>query len=133
MLSACRDPARLRVGIDLVRLSRIGESIERFGDRFGRRLLTDAEFEFVMSAPSLVIERMGTRFAAKEATLKALRLAHVGVNWKDIEVVAGDSGACELVLHGLPKTVADRSGIGALAVSLTHEGDYAMAVVMAQS
>jgi phosphopantetheinyl transferase (holo-ACP synthase) len=55
-----------------------------FGERLCRRLLADAEFAFVKTAASLYTERIGTRFRVKEATLKALRLADVGVSWKEI-------------------------------------------------
>lgn len=105
----------------------------RFGDRFGRRLLTDAEFEFVRSAPALRMQRLGARFAAKEATLKALRLANVGVSWKSIEVVTTDDGACALALSGAPRAAAEAMGVEALSLSLTHEGDYAMAIVVGQA
>jgi holo-[acyl-carrier protein] synthase len=120
--------ARLAVGIDLVRVSRVAESIDRFGERFLRKLFTDGEIAYAQAAPALTAERLAARFAAKEATLKALDLS--GVGWREIEVARRPSGSCELKLHGSARAAADDAGIGDLAVSLSHEGDYATAVVM---
>ena len=68
--------------------------------------------------------------AAKEAAVKALRLAHAGLGWRQIEVVRDPSGACELVLHGRAKDIATAGGVIDLSVSLSHESDYATAVVV---
>jgi holo-[acyl-carrier protein] synthase len=116
----------LRVGVDLVSVSRIAESVARFGDRFVRRLFTDGEIAYAHSAPGLAAERLAARFAAKEATKKALGLTE-GVAWRDIEVRRAPSGAVDLVLHGAAAAVATSD----LALSLSHEGDYAVAVVVA--
>ena len=120
-------PAPPRVGIDLVRISRIAESVDRFGERFLRRIFTDAEVAYARAAPALTAERLAARFAAKEAARKALQFTD-GVDWRAIEVRRLPSGDCELVLHD---AAARRvRGTGA-ALSMSHEGDYATAVVMA--
>jgi holo-[acyl-carrier protein] synthase len=111
---------KLDLGIDLVQVSRIAESVELFGDRFLKKIFTDAEIAYATSSPSQQNERLAARFAAKEATKKALGLE--GVGFRSIEVQRSASGACDLVLHG-------RSSPGALSVSLSHEGDYATAIV----
>ena len=54
-----------RVGIDLVQVSRIAESLEQFGDRFLRRVLTDGEIAYAASSPASAPERFAARFAAK--------------------------------------------------------------------
>ena len=82
------------------------------------------------TAPALTIERLASRFAAKEAAMKALGLAGRGVGWRQIEVTASDAGAPELTLHGDAKALA--AGAGDLALSLSHEGDFATAVVVTQ-
>ncbi len=120
----------LRVGIDLVRIARVEESLARFGDRFLRRVFTEGEIAYATSAPALTAERLAARMAAKEATVKALRMAHAGVGWRQIEVLRDPSGACELVLHGKAREIAAASGYDDLAVSLSHECDYATAVVV---
>ena len=116
----------LRVGVDLVQTSRIAESIATFGDRFLQRVFTDDEIAYASSSPELAPMRFAARFAAKEAAKKALGLADDGVGWRDIEVRRAPSGAVELALHGKAATI-DTDG---LAVSLSHEGDYATAVVV---
>ena len=119
-----------RVGIDLVRISRIEESWRRFGERFLRRLFHADEIAYAMSSPALSAQRLAARFAAKEAVLKALRVAHRGIAWHEIEVRRGGDGDCALVLHGAAGLAARDAGLRVSAVSLTHEGDYAAAVVL---
>ncbi len=119
---------RLCVGIDLVMVSRVARSLDHFGDRFLKRIFTDGEIAYARAAPALTHERLAGRFAAKEATMKALGLAGRGVGWREIEVVTADSGAPELRLHGEARTLA--AGAGDLALSLSHEGDFATAVVV---
>jgi holo-[acyl-carrier protein] synthase len=121
---------RLAVGIDLVQVSRIAESVAQFGDRFLRRIFTDGEIAYATAAPALTNERLAARFAAKEAALKALGLAGRGVGWRQIEVTSLPSGACQLLLHGQARALADAAGAVDLAVSLSHEGDLATAVVV---
>ncbi|HTP40592.1 MAG TPA: holo-ACP synthase [Steroidobacteraceae bacterium] len=117
----------MRVGIDLVRVSRIAESLEQFGARFLNRVFTAGEIAYASAAPALTTERLAARFAAKEAALKALGLAGRGVGWRDIEVLHGAVGP-ELRLHG----AAAQAGAVELALSLSHEGDYATAIVITQ-
>ena len=123
---------RLRVGIDLVRVSRIAETLERFGERFLRRIFTEGEIAYATSTPGLIAERLAARFAAKEAALKALDLAGRGVGWRQIEVQRTPSGTCEILLHGAADASARAAGVAELAVSLSHEGDYATAIVVSQ-
>ncbi|MEP7344661.1 MAG: holo-ACP synthase [Gemmatimonadaceae bacterium] len=120
----------LSVGIDLVQVSRIAESLERFGERFLRRVFTEDEITYARTSPTQMVQRLAARFAAKEATIKALRLAEFPINWREIEVRRTASGACEMALHGTLGLIAAQSGHGELAVSLSHEGDYATAVVV---
>jgi holo-[acyl-carrier protein] synthase len=119
------------VGIDLVQVSRIAESLRCFGDRFLRRIFTPAEIAYATEAPALTAERLAARFAAKEAAIKALRLATDGIDLRLIEVERTPSGECELALHGAAREAARALGTSELAVSLSHEGDYATAVVVA--
>jgi holo-[acyl-carrier protein] synthase len=122
---------QVSVGIDLVRVSRVAESLHRFGERFLRRVFTDGEIAYANTSPELASERLAARFAAKEATIKALDLVELGVGWRSIEVERGPRGKCRLVLHGPARAAADAAGVAELSVSLSHEGDYATAVVLA--
>jgi holo-[acyl-carrier protein] synthase len=123
------------VGIDLVMVSRVEASLSRFGERFLRRVFTDREIAYATSSPGATAERLAARFAAKEAAIKAIGLptAGVGFGWRDIEVAREDSGKCRLILHGAARAAADDAGVAELSVSLTHEGDYSAAVVLAVS
>jgi holo-[acyl-carrier protein] synthase len=125
--------AKFRVGIDLVRISRIEDSLQRFGERFLKRVFHPDEISYAKAAPFLSAQRLAARFAAKEAALKALRLAHRGVSWRDIEVRRAYDGDCALILHGGALLAAHEAGIEFESVSLTHEGDYASAVVLARA
>lgn len=121
----------LKVGVDLVRISRIQASMDQFGERFGRRIFTPTEWAYAQSAPLLMTERLAARFAVKEATLKALGLAGNGVAWLEMELVRLVDGQCHLQLHGKAKQLAERNGIVQTAVSISHDGDYAVAIVAA--
>jgi len=118
--------SRLRVGIDLVQISRIAASVDEFGDRFLERVFTPTERDYAAG----VAERLAARFAAKEAAKKALALD--GIGWRDIEVRRGPTGALDLYLHGAARAAADALGAHDLALSMSHEGDYATAIVIAQ-
>lgn len=123
----------LRVGVDLVQTSRVAESIATFGDRFLRRVFTEEEVTYAYAADEALAQaRLAARFAAKEATIKALDLAETGVGWREIEVTRGPSGAPGIMLHGSARAAAEAGGRAAplLTVSLSHEGDYATAVVI---
>lgn len=123
--------ARLRVGLDVVDIRRVSESIERFGPRFAQRLFSDDEIAYAQSGEGQAAERLAARFAAKEAAIKAFDLAELGVGWRDIEVQKLPSGACRLALHGRAAAEAQRLGVSEIALSLSHDGDFAAAVVTA--
>jgi holo-[acyl-carrier protein] synthase len=123
-----------RIGIDLVHIPRIEASLQRFGDRFVARLFTPAEGAYARSgSPPQRAERLAARFAAKEAAIKAFCLAEAGVDWKDLEVLRHDDGSCSLALHGRALEAARAQGLARGLVSLSHDGDYAAAVVAALS
>ncbi len=119
------------VGIDIVAIRRIRSSLERFGDRFVDRLYTPGEAAYAMAAPACRAQRLAARFAAKEAVIKALGFGGQALCWRDIEVIRHDSGACAIALHGQAARRARERRVGAIAVSLSHDDDYAIAVVHA--
>lgn len=130
-------PAQLhgvvRLGMDLVHIERIEESLRDFGSRFAQKLFTDAEIAYAESSPTERAARYAARFAAKEATIKALSLSDAGVSWRDMEVQRAADGACSLVLGGEALAAARALRIGGWLVCLSHDGDYAAAVVAALS
>ena len=120
---------KLLSGFDLVKISGLVESVQCFGDRFRQRLFTAAELDYADSSESCWAERLAARFAAKEATIKALNLGDAGISWRNIEVCKLPDGGCKLVLHGPVREIADRLQIVQMALSLSHDGDYAGAFV----
>ena len=117
------------VGVDVVHLPRVAESLACFGERFVRRLFTPQEALDAGSDPVLRVERLAARFAAKEAALKAFGLADAGVNWREFEVVRLPSGAPVLRVHGRAAALLRQRGLSHWALSLSHDGDHAVAVV----
>ena len=118
----------LTTGVDIIEISRIQQTLDRYGDRFLQRIFTAAEISYCRGrAPNLA-----GRFAAKEATMKALGTGVRGVSWKDIEVVRADSGAPSVKLHGRAKCRAERLQISELSLSISHSREFAVAFVVTQ-
>jgi holo-[acyl-carrier protein] synthase len=119
-----------RVGIDLASAQGVREALEAHGSRYLERVYTDAEQRDCAGDP----RRLAARFAAKEATVKVLRPGPgCAVPLRDIEVVRHPDGHTELLLSGLAADRAAAEGLVDLAVSLSHEGDLATAVVFGTS
>jgi holo-[acyl-carrier protein] synthase len=117
-----------RVGIDLASADRVREALAAHGDGYLERVFTPAE-RGDCAGDAL---RLAARFAAKEAAIKVLRpRPDTAVPLRDIEVVRHADGHTELRLVGLAAIWAAEQGIIDLAVSMSHEGDLATAVVMA--
>lgn len=116
----------LRVGIDLVAVDTVREALDAHGDAYVRRVYSDAEAADCKGDPL----RLAARFAAKEATLKALRAGDAAVPLTDIEVRRAPSGAPSLALRGAAEALAAQRGVVAADVTLTHEHSYAAAVVL---
>jgi len=112
------------LGIDIIKVDRIRASIERFGSRFSDRVLTPAERRYVRDRP----ETFAGRWAAKEAVSKVLGLGVRGIGWKDIEVERMPTGQPAVRLHGRAAARAEQLGMGRIALSITHESDYAVAI-----
>ena len=84
------------LGIDIIKVERIRASIERFGERFAKRVLTAREQQYVRLRP----ETFAGRWAAKEAVSKVLGLGVRGIGWRDIEVERLPTGQPAVRLHG---------------------------------
>ena len=127
------DPAqgRLLVGVDLVSVKDVAESLARFGDRYTYRLFTSAEIAYCLADPASAARRFAARVAAKEATMKLLRVSESEVvSWTSIEVRRAPDGWCDLLLHDQALELAERGGVTDLALSMSHELDYAVATVI---
>ena len=116
------------IGLDVVDLRRFARLLERHGPAALRRICRDGEVR-IAEGPGRIAHVAGL-FAAKEATMKALGLVEDPCDWRHIEVLRSPSGACDLALHGRVREAATRLGAESFALSLSHEGDYATAVVI---
>lgn len=126
------EQAPLSVGVDVVSVAEVAAAIARFGDRYIRRVFTPRETAYCKAATAEAgAARFAARFAAKEAAVKALEPTHRWSDWPAIEVRRARSGACAIVLHGDAARLAARRGVRHLALSLSHEGPLAAAVVVA--
>jgi holo-[acyl-carrier protein] synthase len=112
------------LGLDIVRVDRIAGALEKFGDRFARRVLTPAEARYVRNRP----ETFAGRWAAKEAVSKVLGLGVRGIGWRDIEIERLPTGQPAVRLHGRAAARASQLGVERVAVSITHEREYALAI-----
>ena len=112
------------LGIDIIKVERIANALKKHGDRFPRRVLTEAEHRYVRNRP----ENFAGRWAAKEAVSKVLGLGVRGVGWTEIEIIRLPTGAPVARLHGRAARRAEQLGMGRIAVSISHEGDYAVAI-----
>src|SRR5579862_8545789 len=117
-------------GIDIAEVPRIAKSIERFGDRFVRRIFTEGEIRHCDSKANRV-ERYAARFAAKEAAMKAIGTGwNHGVTWRDVEVSRMPGGRPTISFHGKAAEFAARLGAVHVALSLSHTKEYAIAQVI---
>jgi holo-[acyl-carrier protein] synthase len=122
-------PNIIGLGLDATDIDRIADTIERYGDRFLRRIFSDGEIAYCTRRRVPAIHFAG-RFAAKEAAMKALGTGHShGVLWRDVEVVR-HGGPPQLQLHGgAGRRFAAIGGRSSL-LTITHSDDLAMAQVM---
>lgn len=121
-------------GIDLVEISRIARSIERYGTRFLERVYTAGEIAYCERKRRNAAESYAARFAAKEAASKALGTGiGFGITWREIEVGREPAGRPLLLLHGRAAEIARALGVRNTSLSLTHTGTQSMALVVLES
>jgi len=117
----------LGIGIDIIEVTRIAASYEKFGERFVNRILLRDEIAYCRShknpAPFLA-----ARFAAKEAVSKAFGTGiGAALGWQDVEIRRKASGEPFVVLHGKGEQLFASRGAKRLLISLSHTQNYAAA------
>jgi len=118
------------LGLDATDIPRIAATLERYGDRFARRIFTDAEVAYCMRRRDPSIHFAG-RFASKEAAMKALGTGHSqGVLWRDVEVVRQPGGPPQLRLHGGAARRFEKIGGRSSQLTITHSDTLAFAQVI---
>ena len=112
------------LGIDIIKVARIRDALARFGSRFSARVLTESERRYVRDRP----ETLAGRWAAKEAVSKVLGLGVRGIGWREIEIERLPTGQPAVRLHARAARRAEQLGMARVAVSISHEDDYAVAI-----
>jgi holo-[acyl-carrier protein] synthase len=121
------------VGLDATEIDRVSEMIDRYGDRFLRRVFTEGEIDYCHARRDFA-SSFAARFAAKEAAMKALGTGWSrGVRWRDIEVAREPGGKPTLRLAGEARQIADRLGVRHISMTITHSGNLALAQVIFES
>lgn len=114
------------LGVDLIEIERIEEALARWQERFLHRIYTAGELEICQKrVPALAV-----RFAGKEAVMKVLGTGAKGVGWKEIEILALDTGKPVVHLHGRALQKANEMGISRIEISLSHSRQNAMATAL---
>ena len=117
------------IGLDATDIPRIAATYAKYGDRFLRRVFTDGEIAYCTRRRDPVPHLAG-RFAAKEATMKALGTGHSrGVLWKDVEVIR-HGGPPQLRLHGGAARRATEMRVATSLLTITHSESLALAQVI---
>jgi len=130
--AVCWGAVRFELGADVVEIAQVARSIATFGQRYLRRVFTDRELAYCTAEGRDPAPHLAARFAAKEAACKALRVGDARLDWRWIEVVRRPDGACRLVLHREMRALARRRGAHTLRVTMSHDGAYAIAVVLGE-
>lgn len=117
----------LACGVDLIEIDRVAAVIVRWGERFLTRIFTPAEVAYCRGR----VPELAVRFAAKEATSKALGTGIVGISWREMEVVSDRRGKPTMVLHGRAAARAAEIGLRQFEISLSHSRAMAIAMVVA--
>ena len=118
------------IGVDVCDTGRVRDIIERRGDRWIQRLFTEAEASRCRN-PRRLHECFAGRFAAKEATLKALGTGlSNGIAWRDVELVSGEAQPPRIALHRRAEEIARMRGVTGSHVTISHDGGVAVAVVI---
>jgi holo-[acyl-carrier protein] synthase len=120
----------LGVGIDIIEVARIAASLEKFGHRFGQRILSPDEIAYCLSHQSPA-PFVAARFAAKEAISKAFGTGIGGqLGWQDMEIAHKESGEPYVILHGKGKKLFGTRRAKNLFVSISHTQQYAAVVAV---
>lgn len=119
----------LGIGVDLVDVRRFESIIFRWREKFLRRMFTDMEIKYC-NTKKHPAQRFATRFAAKQAFMKALfPRGQKGIRFLDIEVAEHDSRPV-INLSGKARELAEKQNIKATHIMLSHDGDYGIANVV---
>ena len=121
------------IGVDMVEIHRVEQSLERFGGRFAGKLLSAGELARFRDA-TMPAAFLAKRFAAKEAVAKALGTGmRAGVHFTQITIARRKSGAPCVELSGAAQQRADQLGVASIHISISDEADHAIAFAVMES
>ena len=119
-------------GIDIIEVNRIKNSIQKYSDRFKKKIFTQKEIDYCDSQAEPA-KHFAARFSVKEAVLKCFGTGMSGgILWKDIEVDKLESGQPILNLYGKGKKIFDQLNLKHIHISITHDKSYAVAHAIAE-
>jgi len=127
---------KIFLGTDICEINRIGETYEKYGNRFLERVFTESEIDYCIQKTKLIPQRLAVRFATKEAASKALGVGvnklgwDRGIDWKDVEILRDEKGAVCIKLYGKAKELEEKFGINSWAISVSHSKDNAVSTVI---
>ncbi|MCK8816146.1 holo-ACP synthase [Natroniella sulfidigena] len=117
------------LGTDIVEIERITEAIKK-REKFKKRVFTTDEIDYCEQHKE-PWSYYAARFAAKEATVKALGTGFRGFKWNDIEIVKDQLGKPAVKLHNQAQKIAEKLEIKEILISISHSRDYAVAQAIA--
>ena len=119
-------------GIDIIEIDRIKNSIQKYSDRFKKKIFTQKEIDYCHSQADPA-KHFAARFTVKEAVLKCFGTGMTGtILWKDIEIDKLNSGQPVLKLHGNGKKLFNQLNLKHIHISITHDKTYAAAHAIAE-
>jgi holo-[acyl-carrier protein] synthase len=119
------------VGTDVESVADVADAIERYGERYVKRLYTEQEIATCGGAQTASAARFTARFAAKEAVIKLLAPTDIIPRWRSIEIVTAANGAPSIRLTGEAALLARERGLGPVAISMSHGAGIGMATAVA--
>jgi holo-[acyl-carrier protein] synthase len=120
----------IRLGIDAIDVADVEDSVTRFGDRYLRRVFTNAEIESCDGGAQH--RRLAACFAAKEAAAKVIPEADASLDWRRIEIRFDRGGEPRVILHGAVAESARRAGLHGFSVSVGGTRRHVSALAVAE-
>ena len=121
----------MKCGTDIIEISRIKESVEKYGQSFLKRVFSDPEIEYCEQKGQVKYQHYAARFASKEAVSKMLGTGFNGTfAWNDIEVINDEFGKPQVNLYNGAKKIFDEENLKKIDISISHCKEYAVSMVI---
>ena len=121
----------MKCGTDIIEISRIKESIEKYGETFLGRIYSDREREYCEKKGKVKYQHYAARFASKEAVSKMFGTGFNGkFEWKDVEIINDESGKPQVNLYNGAKKIFEGQKLQKIDISISHCTEYAVAMVI---